>query len=67
MSTQYPVGRPPGTKNGGTPLPVQMASDVDRIRDAFTQRLERQRATGDVKGAEATRSAIRLIDDVVRA
>lgn len=39
---------------------------VDLIRDAFAQRLARQKAQGDVKGAAATKSAIQLIDDVTR-
>lgn len=48
------------------PEHVTMVSDVDRILDAFAQRLERQRATGDIKGAAATQSAIALINSAVR-
>lgn len=46
---------------GDSPLRYVIAARVDRIQDAFTQRLERQRRTGDVKGATATQSAIDLI------
>lgn len=52
---------------GMVPAGEGRPTDVDRIRDAFAQRLERQRATGDIKGAAATKSAINLINDIVRA
>jgi len=47
--------------------PVQVVSDADRIREAFAARLARQVKRGDVGGAEASRAALRLIDDVMRA
>lgn len=46
---------------------LRLPTDLDRINDAFTQRLARQKAQGDVKGYTATQSAMRLIDDATRA
>ena len=46
---------------------LRLPSGLDRVHDAFAQRLARQKAQGDVKGATATQSAMRLIDDATRA
>lgn len=45
---------------------LRLPSGLDRVRDAFAQRLARQKTGGDIKGAAATESAVRLIDDVTR-
>lgn len=46
---------------------LRVPTDLDRVRDAFEQRLNRQKTQGDVKGAAATRSAMRLIDEHSKA
>lgn len=45
---------------------LKIADGLDRVRDAFERRLARQKAGADIKGAAATQSAMRLIDETTR-